>query len=416
MLSLNGRSGLMTKIKFKTKSEENIYKYASLESFNDAYKCDCIRGVYNNADNPDEYLQYTSSLYDNIILMLVKDDMIKEICNKDWTMDTINDLFEHRQDFISDRIKLYTGVNDEDSERYKRIFGWLKSDIEHINEYLQAENKDYTCRYFFNDKPIHIYQSEIESIKKISRTYRINERYGRRVVRLICLLLVWQKAYNNRFYNHIHTPYARLRSEDLYECNPIVEGTSSKRTDSTAMLADIRKLREDNHVSVILPEIYAPRDVDEIMPDLYYKVNFCVDESTANPEDIALTITDFEYMWEQIFVKAFKEFDVLQTPKDKEIKQGTIVDYDSAYGRYKVDVPGKKVYSLDSNKRYHIGDTVSIYIQDSKKGKITLYKGGQSERVYVTYKAVKRCSKCGELFYAKQMGNGSGNCEICNRR
>lgn len=416
MLSLNGRSDLMAKTKFKSKSEENIYKYANLESFNDAYKCDCIRGVYNNADNPDEYLQYTPKLYDNIILMLVKDDMIKEICNKDWTMDDINDLFEHRQDFISDRIKLYTGVNDEDSERYKRIFGWLKSDIEHINEYLQAENKDYTCRYFFNDKPIHIYQSEIESIKKISRTYRINERYGRRVVRLICLLLVWQKAYNNRFYNHIHIPYARLRSEDLYECNPIVEGTSSKRTDSTAMLADIRKLREDNHVSVILPEIYAPRDVDEIMPDLYYKVNFCVDESTANPEDIALTITDFECMWEQIFVKAFKEFDILQTPKDKEIRQGTIVDYDSTYGRYKVAVPGKKVYSLDSNKKYHMGDTVSIYIQDSKKDKITLYKGGQNERVYVTYKAVKRCSKCGELFYAKQMGNGTGNCEVCNRR
>ena len=276
MLSLNGRSDLMAKTKFKTKSEENIYKYASLESFNDAYKCDCIRGVYNNADNPDEYLQYTPKLYDNIILMLVKDDMIKEICNKDWTMDDINDLFEYRQDFISDRIKLYIGTKDEDSERYKRIFGWLKSDIKHINEYLQAENKDYTCRYFFNDKPIHIYQSEIESIKKISRDYRINERYGRRVVRLICLLLVWQKAYNNRFYNHIHTPYARLRSEDLYECNPIVEGTSSKRTDSTAMLADIRKLQEDNHVSVILPEIYAPRDVDEIMPDLYYKVNFYI--------------------------------------------------------------------------------------------------------------------------------------------
>ena len=406
----------MAKTKFKSKSEENIYKYASLESFNDAYKCDCIRGVYNNTDNPDEYLQYTSSLYDNIILMLVKDDMIKEICNKDWIMDDINDLFENRQDFISDRIKLYTGIKDEDCERYKRIFGWLKSDIEHINEYLQAENKDYTCRYFFNDKSIHIYQSEIESIKKISRTYRINERYGRRVVRLICLLLVWQKAYNNRFYSHIHIPYARIRSEDLYECNPIVEGTSSKRTDSTAMLADIRKLREDNYVSVILPEIYAPRDVDEIMPDLYYKVNFCVDESTANPEDIALTITDFEYMWEQIFVKAFKEFDILQTPKDKEIRQGTIVDYDSTYGIYKVDVPGKKVYSLDSNNKYHMGDMVSIYIQDSKKDKITLYKGGQNERVYVTYKAVKRCSKCGELFYAKQMGNGSGNCEICNRR
>lgn len=406
----------MAKTKLKSKSEENIYKYASLESFNDAYKCDCIRGVYNNTDNPDEYLQYTSSLYDNIILMLVKDDMIKEICNKDWIMDDINDLFENRQDFISDRIKLYTGIKDEDYERYKRIFGWLKSDIEHINEYLQAENKDYTCRYFFNDKPIHIYQSEIESIKKISRTYRINERYGRRVVRLICLLLVWQKAYNNRFYNHIHTPYARLRSEDLYECNPIVEGTSSKRTDSTAMLADIRKLREDYHVSVILPEIYAPRDVDEIMPDLYYKVNFCVDESTANLEDIALTITDFECMWEQIFVKAFKEFDILQTPKNKEIRQGTIVDYDSTYGRYKVDVPGKKVYSFDSNKKYHMGDMVSIYIQDSKKDKITLYKGGQNERVYVTYKAVKRCSKCGELFYAKQMGNGTGNCEVCNRR
>ena len=135
----------MTKTKFKTKSEENIYKYASLESFNDAYKCDCIRGVYNNTDNPNEYLQYTPRLYNNIILMLVKDDMIKEICNKDWTMDDINDLFENRQDFISDRIKLYTGIKDEDCERYKKIFGWLKSDIEHINEYLQAENKDYTC-------------------------------------------------------------------------------------------------------------------------------------------------------------------------------------------------------------------------------------------------------------------------------
>ena len=40
----------------------------------------------------------------------------------------------------------------------------------------------------------------------------------------------------------------------------------------------------------------------------------------------------------------------------------------------------------------------------------------KSERVYVTYKAVKRCSTCGKIFYAKQMGNGTGNCDVCNRR
>ena len=406
----------MAKRTFKDKSEENKYKYADLESFNDAYKCDCLRGVYNNLDNPDEYLQYTPSVYNNIIAMLVKDDIVKEIDNKDWTIDDINDFFEHRQDFISDRIKLYTGLKDENCDKHKEIFRWIKSDIEHINEYFQADKQDYNCRRFFNDRPVHIYQSEIDNIRKISRDYRINDKYGKRAVRLICLLLVWQKAYNNRFYNHIHKPYARLRSKNLYDCNPIVEGTSSKRTDLTAMLSDIRKLKEDGYVSVILPEIYAPRDVDNAMPDLYYNVNFCVDDSTARPEDIALTITDFECMWEQIFVEAFKEFDVLQKPKDKEIKQGTIVDYDSTYKRYKVDVPGKKVYTLESNKRYSIGDVINIYIKDSKKGKIIEYKGGQSERVPVIYKAVKRCSKCGELFYAKQMGNGNGNCDTCNRR
>lgn len=120
-------------------------------------------------------------------------------------------------------------------------------------------------------KPITIYQSEIDKLKEIKKRYRTNEKDGRRIVRLVCLLLAWQKAYQNQFYNHRLKPYARGCIDSILENNPIVE--VNNRSDSVAMIADRKKLKEDGYIDLLLPEVYAPR---EVMPDLYYKLSFAL--------------------------------------------------------------------------------------------------------------------------------------------
>ena len=121
-------------------------------------------------------------------------------------------------------------------------------------------------------------------------------------------------------------------------------------------------------------------------------------------------------MWEQVFIAAFKEFDVLERPREKDIKQGEVREYDKKNKVGKVYIADKdKTYSFDGSGSYKTGDVVDVYIIDSKKGKIKILKTDK-DKAYVIYKAVKRCSKCGKMFYAKQMGNGTGQCDVCNRR
>ena len=223
--------------------------------------------------------------------------------------------------------------------------------------------------------------------------------------------MAWQKAYQNQFYNHSLKPYARGCIDSILENNPIVE--VNNRSDSVAMITDRKKLKEDGYIDLLLPEVYAPR---EVMPDLYYRLNFCVDESTAENEEAVLTITDFRNIWEQIFVAVFKEFDVLEEIKEKDIKHGEIREYDSKNKTGKVYIPDKdKTYSFSGSGKLNVGDMIDIYIMDSKKGKVKMLKK-PNERVYVTYKAVKRCLNCGKMFYARQMGDGTGKCDVCNRR
>lgn len=343
-------------------------------------------------------------------------------------MEDITKIFNERKNDILKRLYLYTGEtetksNKQEETRAEKIYNRLCDNntkkviektplVNFINDFFASEKQDYDCRVFFNDKSIYIYQSELEEIKKINRKYRTNEKDGRRIVRLVCLLLAWQKAFQNQYYNHRLNGYARLRLDNLMAYNPIVESENG-RVDSVAMIADRKKLVEDGYIELLLPEVAAPR---EIAPDLYYKLSFCVDKNNTDNEEVALTITDFENIWEQIFVAAFKEFDVLEEPKEKDIKRGEIKEYDKKQKRGKVYIADKdRTYSFSGTGKYKIGDTVNVYIQDSKKGKIKILKK-PNERVYVTYKAVKRCSTCGKMFYAKQMGDGTGNCDVCNRR
>lgn len=380
-----------------------------------------------------EYLRKTPTYSDITIELLVKYDIVKMTKKSNWTMEDITKVFETNKKKIMERLYLYTGETEQKSDKnssskkeetraekiYNRLCGnntAKKSEttpvVEFINEFLSSDKQDYDCRVFFNDKPIVIYQSEIEAIKKISKKYRTNEKDGRRIVRLVCLLLAWQKAYQNQYYNNKLNGYAILPLDDLLAYNPIVESDNG-RVDSVAMIADRKKLNEDGYIELMLPQVAAPR---EILPDLYYKLSFCVDANATDNEEVALTITDFENLWEQIFVVAFKEFDVLEEPKEKDIKQGEIKEYDKKLKTGKVYIADKdKIYSFSATGRYKVGDTIDVYIQDSKKGKIKVLKKA-NERVYVTYKAVKRCSTCGKMFYAKQMGNGTGNCDVCNRR
>lgn len=379
------------------------------------------------------YLRKTPTYSDITIELLVKYDIVKMTKKSNWTMEDITKVFETHKNKIMERLYLYTGETEQKSDKnssskkeetraekiYNRLCGnntAKKSEttpvVEFINEFLSSDKQDYDCRVFFNDKPIVIYQSEIEAIKKISKKYRTNEKDGRRIVRLVCLLLAWQKAYQNQYYNNKLNGYAILPLDDLLAYNPIVESDNG-RVDSVAMIADRKKLNEDGYIELMLPQVAAPR---EILPDLYYKLSFCVDANATDNEEVALTITDFENLWEQIFVVAFKEFDVLEEPKEKDIKQGEIKEYDKKLKTGKVYIADKdKIYSFSATGRYKVGDTIDVYIQDSKKGKIKVLKKA-NERVYVTYKAVKRCSTCGKMFYAKQMGNGTGNCDVCNRR
>lgn len=375
-----------------------------------------------------EYLKDTPRYSDMTIELLARYDVVKMTKKSNWTMEDITKIFNERKNDILKRLYLYTGEtetksNKQEETRAEKIYNRLCDNntkkviektplVNFINDFFASEKQDYDCRVFFNDKSIYIYQSELEEIKKINRKYRTNEKDGRRIVRMVCLLLAWQKAFQNQYYNHRLNGYARLRLDNLMAYNPIVESENG-RVDSVAMIADRKKLVEDGYIELLLPEVAAPR---EIAPDLYYKLSFCVDKNNTDNEEVALTITDFENIWEQIFVAAFKEFDVLEEPKEKDIKQGEIKEYDKKQKRGKVYIAEKdKTYSFSGTGKYKIGDTVNVYIQDSKKGKIKILKK-PNERVYVTYKAVKRCSTCGKMFYAKQMGDGTGNCDVCNRR
>ena len=345
---------------------------------------------------------------------LVKQDIINEIGKPDWSIDDVSAVF-YKSDFVTNCICKHKGIEDTQDKEVKTIFDNIEKDITYITAFLESDKQDYNYKVFFNDKPIIIYDSEIETIREISRKYRTNNKDGRRVVRLICLMLAWQKAYHNKYYSNRLYPYAPLNIEKLSNSNSFVEATDSKRNDSSAMLADFKKLREDGYVSVILPEVYTPRETKNVMPEMFYKVNFCITDSSE--ETIALEISDFKYIWEQIFVAAFKEFEILEEPKQKDLWQGIVTEYDNHYKTVRVYVPEKdKNFTCDSNRRYKADDNVCVYIQDSKKGKIDIVNPERPKRVYVTYRAVKKCSKCGKMFYAKQMGNGMGNCEKCNRR
>lgn len=379
-----------------------------------------------------EYLKDTPRYSDMTIELLTRYDVVKMTKKSNWTMEDITKIFNERKNDILKRLYLYTGEtetksnkqdNKQEETRAEKIYNRLCDNntkkviektplVNFINDFFASEKQDYDCRVFFNDKPIYIYKSEFEEIKKISRKYRTNEKDGRRIVRLVCLLLAWQKAFQNQYYNHRLNGYAALRINDLLAYNPIVEGENG-REDSVAMLTDRKKLEEDGYIELLLPEVAAPR---EIRPTFYYKLSFCVDKNNIDNEEVVLTITDFENIWEQIFVAAFKEFEVLEEPKEKDVKQGAIKEYDKKQKRGKVYIVEKdKTYSFSGTGKYKIGDAVNVYIQDSKKGKVKILKK-PNERVYVTYKAVKRCSTCGKMFYAKQMGDGTGNCDVCNRR
>lgn len=365
-----------------------------------------------------EYLRKVAGYSNYTIELLARYDVIKMIDKEDWNMDDVTNMFISRSDDIKNRIMLYT---DGDEERTKKIFNRLYDKdndscvVNFINKFLVSDKKDYDCKVFFNDKPIVIYKSEIEAIRQINKKYRTNDKDGRRIVRLVCLLLAWEKAFQNQYYNHRFNGYAVLRLDNLLAYNPIVENDNG-RSDSKAMIADRKKLIEDGYIDLSLPEVAAPRDM---MPDLYYRLNFFVEN--GDEEEIALTITDFENLWEQIFIAAFKQFDVLEIPKDKDIKQGEIKQYDKKSKSGKVHVADKnKTYSFSGSINCEIGDLVDVFI-DGKKSSAKVYKktiNGKTrmERVYVTYKAVKRCVSCGKMFYAKQMGNGTGKCDKCNRR
>lgn len=359
------------------------------------------------------------------IELLLRYDIVKMTKKSDWNMEDITRVFVDHKKEIMQRLHLYTGEcegkddrgkpTDEKSQGiFKRLYENKENSnatVNFINEFLQSDKKDYDCEVFFNDKPIIIYESEIEALKQAKKKYRVNEKDGRRVLRLLCILLAWQKAYENKYLNHRFKPYAELRTDEIIKYNPIVEVDG--RLDAVALISDRKKLDEDGYIKKMLPMTYAPR---EVPADCYYSLSFFVDGESGKDEEVALTITDYENMWEQIFVAAFKEFDVLEIPKEKDIKQGEIKEYDKKNKYGKVYVLNKdKTYSFDATGNYKIGDIVNVYIIDSKKGKIKILKK-PNERVYVTYKAVKRCSKCGRIFYAKQMGNGTGQCDKCNRR
>ena len=375
---------------------------------------------------PFEYLGKVSGWTNKTIGLLVRYDIIKKINKSDWTIDDVLRIFQTEEKFVKDRIKLYTNEYDDKSQRNKRIYNVLyepikynevgklvKSDcvVNFIYEYFQSEKQDYDCEVFFNDKPIIIYKSEIEALKVAKRKYCTNEREGRGKVRLLCLMLAWQKAYRNKYHNQRFKPYAELVTDNLKDYNPVVDVKG--RSDSVRMITDREVLSKDGYILKMLPTNFAPREVD---PKSYYSVSFYVDSEAADNEEIALVITDFENIWEQIYVAAFKEFDILEEPKEKDIKQGEIKEYDKKNKVGKVYVADKdKEYPFSGTGEYKTGNIVNVYIQDSKKGKVKILNKPK-DKAYVTYKAVKRCSTCGKMFYAKQMGNGTGNCDVCNRR
>lgn len=395
------------------------------------FKCtdDKLLEIIHGEETPVASYEYLSKIHKwakSTIGLLVRYDIIKKINKPDWTIEDVIHIFQTEEKFVRDRIMFYTNDYDADSDKNKKIFNKMYEPIKYdetgkvvkseaavnfINEFFQSEKQDYDCEVFFNDKPIVIYKSEIEALKVARKKYCTNEKDGRGKLRLLCLLLAWQKAYQNKYYYHRFRPYAEMKTDDLKDYNPVVDVKG--RSDSVRMIADREVLTKDGYILKMLPTTYAPREAE---PKSYYSVSFFVDSETTDNEEVALVITDFENIWEQIYVTAFKEFDVLEEPKEKDIKQGEIKEYDKKLKAGKVYISDKnKEYSFSGKYDFKAGDAVNVYIQDSKKGKVKVLKKA-NERVYVTYKAVKRCSICGKMFYAKQMGNGTGNCDVCNRR
>ena len=200
-----------------------------------------------------EYLRKMPGYSDYTIELMVKYDVIKMINKPDWTMEDVTKIFTTKKDEVMKRIMLYAGetkTDDKDSDkRSKKIFKRLYDEksnectLNFINEFLDlnSDKQVYDCRVFFNDKPIVIYQSEIDAIKQISKKYRTNEKDGRRIVRLVCLLLAWEKAFQNQYYNHRFNGYAKFIMDNLLLYNPIVENENG-RSDSVAMIKDRMKL------------------------------------------------------------------------------------------------------------------------------------------------------------------------------
>ena len=416
-----------------TEEEQNQQIIKMFAHIKDALECtdeELIEKIRNDSIELKkyEYIKKVRGFSRFTIELLLKYDIVKMTNKADWTMEDITDVFKNHKEDIMKRLHLYTGEQggiDKKGEPTdtisQRIFKGLYEEnkprsnakVNFINEYLLSDKQDYDCEVFFNDKPIVIYESEIEAIRQANKKYRSNEKDGRRIMRLLCMLLIWQKAYENKYLGHRFAPYAELKTTDIIKYNPIVEGKQDGRKDEVAMIEDRKKLVKDGYILKMLPMTYAPREVE---PSCFYSVSFFVDSTSGQNEKIALTITDYENMWEQVFIAAFKEFDVLERPREKDIKQGEVREYDKKNKVGKVYIADKdKTYSFDGSGSYKTGDVVDVYIIDSKKGKIKILKTDK-DKAYVIYKAVKRCSKCGKMFYAKQMGNGTGQCDVCNRR
>lgn len=420
------------KMDVEEQNTQILSKFKRVKEFLQCTDEELIDKIRNEEILLREYEFLLDNLKDWKILLLIKYDVINMIGKPDWTMEDIVKIFSDKGNQIKDRLFLYTGedkkskeakAQDRTNKLYKRLYdssGVTKDAIvNRIIEYLKkAEDEDvemdYNLPVFFDDKPIVIYESELEAIRKANKKYRVNEANGRRIIRLLCMLLAWQKAHYHKFVCHRKRPYVYFSTEDLIAYNPILE--TEGRRDAVALIEDRKKLSQDGYIKKMLLENGLGREKHTSEGGGYFSLSFFVDSESAENEDVALEIVDYENMWEQIFVAAFKSFDVLEEIKEKNINQGEIREYDKNSKVGKVYIADKdKVYSFEGSGNYKVGNIVDVYIIDSKKGKIKILKKS-NDKAYVVYKAVKRCSNCGKMFYAKQMGNGTGQCDVCNRR
>lgn len=251
-------------------------------NWQDKYLCDTILANRDNLDK--DKLKYEYSYW---AALLVKHYIANTLCDGDTSVSMLRNVIDTKEKEITDKAKEYTN----DDNRATKIFKGIKKNIENLED-PEVDNK----RVFFADKPVLIYKSEIETIKKMGKDFTYNSRFGRQpreiLQKIIAVLLIWQKAYDNQYEGkceYVPVIEEKINSAKIFSDNGSESGTRIK---------NYQTLIENGLIEYYRPEIeYRKRKKN---PIYLYKIPF-ISYNEDGTDEVVLTINKFEMLWEQVF-------------------------------------------------------------------------------------------------------------------